>query len=377
MDIKRFDTGIHTVEGAVSGSRAARLTKEREKQMEQYNALKEEIQAKKQSVSAFGSKFSAASSGAEAALRSRTVGLLTADEYAAAVEHAAGALALASSGGGSAGKPSTTAQQAEALPNNDVNTKTGSIPQSKGRGMEPAAATAKKRVRTAAVLSFNMDEENEENEENEDGGGGAGGGGVGAKDVSFRFPGKKAKKDPNAATSFLPDRERDAALEKAKEALRQEWLIEQEQVKSQKLEVVYSYWDGSGHRRTLTITKGATIEEFLIAVKQQCQEEFRDLRTCSADSLMYVKEDLVIPHHLSFYDLIVTKARGKSGPLFHFDVHDDIRLRSDATVEKDESHPGKICQRSWYERNKHIFPASRWEVYDPAVKREKYTIHGK
>lgn len=27
----------------------------------------------------------------------------------------------------------------------------------------------------------------------------------------------------------------------------------------------------------------------------------------------------------SFYDLIVTKARGKSGPLFHFDVHDDIR----------------------------------------------------
>lgn len=29
--------------------------------------------------------------------------------------------------------------------------------------------------------------------------------------------------------------------------------------------------------------------------------------------------------HYSFYDLIVTKARGKSGPLFHFDVHDDVR----------------------------------------------------
>ncbi len=26
-------------------------------------------------------------------------------------------------------------------------------------------------------------------------------------------------------------------------------------------------------------------------------------------------------------------------------------------------------------RNKHIFPASRWEVYDPTKAREKYTIH--
>ena len=40
--------------------------------------------------------------------------------------------------------------------------------------------------------------------------------------------------------------------------------------------------------------------------------------------------------HYSFYDLIVTKARGKSGPLFAFDVHDDVRLLADATKEKDE-----------------------------------------
>ena len=29
-----------------------------------------------------------------------------------------------------------------------------------------------------------------------------------------------------------------------------------------------------------------------------------------------------------------------------------------------------------YERNKHIFPASRWETYDPQKKWDKYTIHG-
>jgi len=32
----------------------------------------------------------------------------------------------------------------------------------------------------------------------------------------------------------------------------------------------------------------------------------------------------------------VTKARGKSGPLFSFDVHDDVRLMNDALIEKDE-----------------------------------------
>lgn len=66
--------------------------------------------------------------------------------------------------------------------------------------------------------------------------------------------------------------------------------------------------------------------------------------------------------HYTFYDFIINKARGKSGPLFNFDVHDDVRILADATREKDESHAGKVVERSWYQRNKHIFPASRWEV---------------
>lgn len=71
---------------------------------------------------------------------------------------------------------------------------------------------------------------------------------------------------------------------------------------------------------------------------------------------------LMLLQHYTFYSLIVSKARGKSGPLFNFDVHDDVRLLADATVEKNESHAGKVVERSWYNRNKHIFPASRWEV---------------
>jgi len=93
---------------------------------------------------------------------------------------------------------------------------------------------------------------------------------------------------------------------------------------------------------------------------------------------MYVKEDLVIPHYFTFHDLIVSRARGKSGPLFRFDAKDDVRLGpTDVRVESDATHPGKVVMRAWFERNKHIFPASRWEPYDPAVARDdRYTVKG-
>lgn len=124
----------------------------------------------------------------------------------------------------------------------------------------------------------------------------------------------------------------------------------------------------------LQMKKGNTIQNFLQKALEVLRKDFSELRSAGVEQLMYIKEDLIIPHHHSFYDFIVTKARGKSGPLFSFDVHDDIRLVNDATVEKDESHAGKVVLRSWYEKNKHIFPASRWEPYDPEKKWDKYTI---
>ncbi len=93
--------------------------------------------------------------------------------------------------------------------------------------------------------------------------------------------------------------------------------------------------------------------------------------------LLYVKEDLILPHHITFYELIVSKARGKSGPLFHFDVHDDVRVGTfDHRVEKDESHAGKVMEKRLYERNKDKFPYSRFELYDPNKSYDEYTVHG-
>ncbi|KAG0069906.1 hypothetical protein BGZ89_001858, partial [Linnemannia elongata] len=185
---------------------------------------------------------------------------------------------------------------------------------------------------------------------------------------------KKSKfgKDPNIDTSFLPDREREEEERRVREELRQEWLAKQQKIKNETIQITYSYWDGSGHRKEVECKKGDTIAQFL----EKCRQQFQQLRGVSIDNMMYVKEDLIIPHHYTFYDFIINKARGKSGPLFSFDVHEDIRLTNDAGVEKDESHAGKVVERSYYERNKHIFPLSRFEIYDPEKSYGKYSIKG-
>ena len=215
--------------------------------------------------------------------------------------------------------------------------------------------------RKAALLSFDQDDGVEEK---------------GAADVGADTGESKLRtgKDPTVATDFLPDAPREAREAALRAELAAEWTAQQERAKAEALTITYSYWDGSGHRREAIVPKGTSIGKFLEKVHRTLAPEFPELKT--ADSLLYVKEDLIIPHNFTFYELIETQARGKTGPLFSFGVHDDVRLTDDARVERTDSHPGKVMDRRWYEKHKHIFPMSRYEVYDPAVSRDgqKFTL---
>lgn len=118
---------------------------------------------------------------------------------------------------------------------------------------------------------------------------------------------KKIKKDPSVDTSFLPDREREEEENRLREELRQEWVEQQQKLKEEEIDITFSYWDGSGHRRTVRVKKGNSIYQFLQKVLELLRREFSELKTVMADQLMYVKEDLILPHHYTFYDFIVTK----------------------------------------------------------------------
>ncbi|KAH0955228.1 hypothetical protein HN011_011393 [Eciton burchellii] len=249
--------------------------------------------------------------------------------------------------------------------------------QEKERALAAKQAEKNKRKRQIQALSFNLDEDEVEDEvkvsdkKNTE---------ISTKSKNIQHDesiAKKIRKNPDVDTSFLPDREREEEENKLREELRQKWAKKQNALKEEEIEITFSYWDGSGHRRSVIMKKGNSIYQLLQRCLEVLRREFSELKTVMADQLMYVKEDLILPHHYTFYDFIVTKARGKSGPLFTFDVHDDIRVMHDASVETEESHAGKVLLRSWYERNKHIFPASRWEPFDPTKSYDKYTVSDK
>lgn len=70
---------------------------------------------------------------------------------------------------------------------------------------------------------------------------------------------KRLLKNPGVDTSFLPDRARDEEERKVRETLRQEWLKKQEDIKGEAIEITYSYWDGTGHRKTVKVSSNASV----------------------------------------------------------------------------------------------------------------------
>ncbi|XP_035794953.1 protein FAM50 homolog [Anopheles albimanus] len=350
--------------GAASeGGRAAQLMKRRELAQQEVEFRKKKIEEDLK-VSNIEHKFAAHYDAVEQQLKSSTIGLVTLDEMKAKQEDIVRE------------REKKLAQKKEEKDKEKL------------KALEAKMAEKDRQKRQIQALSFAPDDENEaeDGEEDENGKGNESADSSGREDVkppkrSWRDQApsgvKKIRKNPDVDTSFLPDREREEDDNRLREELRQEWAMKQATLKDQEITITFSYWDGSGHRKSVAMKKGNSIYQFLQKCLEMLRKEFSELKTVMADQLMYVKEDLILPHHYTFYDFIVTKARGKSGPLFNFEVFDDIRMISDATVEKEDSHAGKVLLRSWYERNKHIFPASRWEPYDPTKVYDKYTIKDK
>jgi protein FAM50 len=67
--------------------------------------------------------------------------------------------------------------------------------------------------------------------------------------------------------------------------LRKQWLAEQDRIKEEVIEITYSFWDGSGHRKTVEVKKGDDVAAFL----GKCKAQFPELRNTSVENLMYIK----------------------------------------------------------------------------------------
>lgn len=138
---------------------------------------------------------------------------------------------------------------------------------------------------------------------------------------------KKIKRDPELKESFQ-------SLEVNKEKLKMEEIISLE----------FDYWVGIGYRKKVDgFKKSTTIKQFLQIAKEKCS----DLTNVPVDNLFFVKDDFIIPHRFSFLDLQ--------------EFSETYKISFDFGQVKPNSI-GKVVERGWYDKNRHIFPASKWTV---------------
>eukprot|EP00210_Caulerpa_lentillifera_P000967 g933.t2 len=235
-------------------TRIRRQEKEREEQIQRIAELKKETEAKV--ISAGLRRFGTGHSEVlDNAFKNETVGLVTREEFLKR-------------------RNSLEEKQLE------DRTRKGVLSEALDRSKKDSKKH-KRKEKTAVLLSFNEDDE-ESGEVPEDSS-------PSSKQAMKKQRLSKYGKCPTVETEFLPDIDRDREQAKMRKELKEEWKKQQELIKAESLKIVYSYWDGTGHRRSIVVKKGTTVGEFLTQVCGKLSKEFRQLRVASVDNLLYVK----------------------------------------------------------------------------------------
>ncbi|KAK1964074.1 XAP5-domain-containing protein [Colletotrichum sublineola] len=261
----------------------------------------------------------------------------------------------------------------------------------------------KKKKISASKLSFGDDEEQE-------GDPAPSGKGKKAEGSDGDKAEKKNKIVANSSVAFVPKVMSKAALRREaaeREALRREFLAIQEAVMATEIAIPFVFYDGSNiPGGTVRVKKGDYIWVFLdksrkvgaeLGVGEKANAR-REWARVGVDDLMLVRGSIIIPHHYEFYYFIINKNLGPGGQqLFNYSAEapplkdgtgpeeapaapngglttaaalkaaaakalPDINTLEGAT---DDPTFTKVVDRRWYERNKHIYPASMWQKFDP------------
>ncbi|KAI2641266.1 XAP5, circadian clock regulator-domain-containing protein [Xylaria nigripes] len=249
----------------------------------------------------------------------------------------------------------------------------------------PPPKKKKKRKVGGAKLSFG-DEEEEETDEKE---------AVSRKTTPAGEDSSEKAKNKfkvNTSLSVVPRPVTKSALRREtaeRETLRREFLERQELVKATKIALPFVFYDGSNITGgTVHVKKGDFVWQFLdksrkvgadLGVGEKANAR-RAWARVGVDDLMMVRNNVIIPHHYDFLFFIMNKTKGPNGTaLFNYDTdapkpHAEPIISNDTaaltTVEppegtSDDPTITKVVDRRWYSRNKHIYPASMWQDFDP------------
>ncbi|CAD8186728.1 unnamed protein product [Paramecium octaurelia] len=176
---------------------------------------------------------------------------------------------------------------------------------------------------------------------------------------------KNYGKDSSVDTLYLPDMNREKKIEELTKKFTEEYQKNMELQRDQLIDIKFQYWDAQTCTRTLRITKKTTIKEFLELARREIIRDFGFLTEFSPDDLLFVANTMILPHKLSFHDIIAYKVKNRSGkPIFSFEQRKVQAKGQEYEVEVENSTTCRIIEKFRYEKIKHIYPCSKWEVVD-------------
>lgn len=186
-----------------------------------------------------------------------------------------------------------------------------------------------------------------------------------------------------------------AAEAEERERLRSEFLEMQEKVKNTEVAIPFVFYDGANiPGDVVRVKKGDHIWLFLERARKigaekgvqgsgaaaggmSSHDSKKQWARVGVDDLMCVRGGIIVPHHYEFYYFIANKIpdpmrEGKhlfdyKGTADATEVEDAplLRVPGQEKLEGRDDDPTytKVVDRRWYEKNKHIFPASTWKEF--------------
>lgn len=212
---------------------------------------------------------------------------------------------------------------------------------------------------------------------------------------------QKLRSNPNAAgpAPRAMTKANLAAEAVRKQRLQEEFLELQERVRASEVAVPFVFFDGNNiPGGTVKVKKGEQIWLLL----EKCRKVginlavHRDSNTLSSavdghratgraswarigvDDLMLVRGETIIPHHYDIHHFMVNKIKdpGRADRLlFDYSMGAPVQSESSQSTllrdpkrdkiegQNDEATYTKVVDRRWYEKNKHIYPATLWRTY--------------
>ncbi|KAL6860686.1 hypothetical protein ACO1O0_004718 [Amphichorda felina] len=238
--------------------------------------------------------------------------------------------------------------------------------------------------------------------DDEDGDGEEGSSAKDGEDVDEDKDNSRAKFKANATVGLVPKSMTKSALRREaaeREALRREFVAIQEAVKATEIAIPFVFYDGANiPGGTVRVKKGDFVWVFLDKSRKVGAElgvgeganAARAWARVGVDDLMLVRGTMIIPHHYDFYFFLVNKNTGPRGQrIFNYSADPPVKPTTTGALDgglvtpeskaaaakavpdistlegaNDDPTLTKVVDRRWYEKNKHIYPASTWQEFD-------------